>query len=99
MEICRDNHFGTICELGWDGDDAAVACRQLGFPGESELTCGAMRLHHSQAHFVDYHVYGSCCLNEGRVDQQLLEMTLNCTALETRVFSRGGGGTCIVNDL
>ena len=48
MEICSNNDFGTICELGWDENDAAVACRQLGFPGESELTCGTMLLHHSQ---------------------------------------------------
>ena len=39
VEICRDNHFGTVCALGWDENDAQVACRQLGFPEESELTC------------------------------------------------------------
>ena len=37
VEICSDNLFGTICSVGWDGNNAAVVCGQLGYPTESEL--------------------------------------------------------------
>ncbi len=33
IEICHESVWGTICDDSWGTVDAAVACRQLGFPG------------------------------------------------------------------
>lgn len=33
VEVCINNHWGSVCDQQWDSNDAYVVCNQLGYPG------------------------------------------------------------------
>jgi hypothetical protein len=41
IEVCFNNVWGTVCDEGFDSDDAQVVCNQLALPFGGVHECGS----------------------------------------------------------
>lgn len=57
--------WGTVCDDGWDENDASVVCRELGYPGETMATKGSF---YGSAGTINIEMVG-CYGNETRLSQ------------------------------
>ena len=91
VEICRQGCWGTVCDDTWDRNDAAVACRDLGFDNTTSQKAiptrgayfgeGSGPIHLSQAH---------CQLNVS----QLIDCGIDRDAINNCSHSQDAGVIC-----
>ena len=59
--------WGTVCDNGWDDNDAAVVCRELGYPGVTMATKGSF-YGYGSAGTINIELVG-CYGNETKLSQ------------------------------
>ena len=100
MEVCNSGEWGTVCDIGFDTNDALVICRQLGYNGTSRFAESVHMQHNYNVtpihNCVDVAVRYCCssfAFGEGTGD--ILFAELGCTGSESSLLECGHDASAI----
>ena len=65
MEVQHNGEWGTVCDYGWDLNDAQVVCRHLGF---GNAVAAIHNLPHRKSTRKDWVAYFYCVGNEETIE-------------------------------
>ena len=92
VEVCLDGHWGTVCDDGWDSNDAITVCRQLGY----SYAALAKAIPTRRAYFGEgsgpIHLSRAQCNSR---DTSLTDCTINKTGINGCRHSEDAGVICM----
>ena len=95
MEVCIDSNWDTVCRNGWDNDDAAVVCYQLGYGRDGKIFSIATSCHiflslGARAFFIGNENNGSILIDEVDCDSSNTRL-IDCSHI---ILRSGNNSDC-----